>query len=481
MILVTGATGYIGGRLVPTLVARGYRVRVLARDPRRLGALASVAHEVVQGDVRYPETLARALESVATAYYLIHSMTSGGGDFAAIDRQAAGHFAAACSRAGVGRIIYLGGLGREKAGLSPHLASRHEVGAKLREGSAPVTELRAAVIIGAGSASFEMIRDLSARLPVMITPRWVRSRCEPIAIAQVLEYLVGVLNEPRTVGQILEIGGGQVLSYAQMLQECAAVMGRRIRMVAVPVLTPRLSAYWLNLVTAVPMNLARPLVEGLRNDVVTADHRIREWLPVRDVPYRDAVAAALAEQAGGGPVSRWTGAESTRPHDPRAESHVVLVDERRAKCAAGPDALFATIQQIGGETGWYYADALWRVRGLVDRLLGGVGMRRGRPAGPLAVGQPIDFWRIEELVPGRLLRLRAEMKLPGTARLEFRVEPAGSGAVLYQRAAFQPSGIGGWLYWYGLLPAHLLIFRGMAQALVRAAEARGVTTSPAPV
>jgi uncharacterized protein YbjT (DUF2867 family) len=479
MILVTGATGYIGGRLVPTLVARGYRVRVLARDPRRLGPLASVADDVVQGDVRHPETLVRALEGVATAYYLIHSMTSDGGDFAALDRLGARHFAAACARAHVARIIYLGGLGRDDARLSPHLASRQEVGRVLREGPTPVTELRAAIIIGAGSASFEIIRDLAARLPLMITPRWVRSRCEPIAIAQVLEYLVGVLHEPRTVGQVLDIGGGQVFTYAELLQECAAAMGRRIRMVAVPVLTPRLSAYWLNLVTAVPMSLARPLVEGLRNDVIVTDDRIREWLPVRDVPYREAVTAALTEHAAGGLVSRWTGAVSGTEGKAQA-GRVVLVDERQAPCAAAADALFATVQQVGGETGWYYANALWRIRGIIDRLLGGVGMRRGRPAGSLAVGHAVDFWRVEELIPGRLLRLRAEMKLPGVARLEFRVEPAGSGTVLHQRAVFQPDGLAGWLYWYGLLPAHLLIFRGMARALVRAAEGRAVLTPPVP-
>jgi hypothetical protein len=249
-------------------------------------------------------------------------------------------------------------------------------------------------------------------------------------------------------------------------------------MISVPVLTPALSAYWLNLVTAVPMSLARPLVEGLRNDVVTTDQRIRMWLPVRDVPYREAVASALAEDAGGGPLSRWTGADTSPAGEMQPVGPPVLVDEREASCAAGSDALFDVVQRVGGDTGWYYADALWRARGLVDRLLGGVGMRRGRPAGALVVGAPVDFWRVEELQPGRLLRLRAEMKLPGVARLEFAVRPAGIGAVLRQRASFQPRGLAGWLYWYGLKPAHLLIFRGMARALVRAAEERGVTPTP---
>jgi uncharacterized protein YbjT (DUF2867 family) len=478
MILVTGATGYIGGRLIPQLAVRGHRVRVLARDPRRLSGLAAEVHDIAQGDVLRPETLAPALEGVETAYYLIHSMTTGGGDFAATDRLAASNFAAACARAHVRRIVYLGGLGRGGQCLSTHLASRQEVGAVLRASPTPVTELRAAIIIGAGSASFEIIRDLAAKLPLMITPRWVHSRCEPIAVAQVLEYLVGVLDEPRSIDQVLEIGGGEVLTYAEMLRQCAAALGRRIRMLSLPVLTPGLSAYWLNLVTTVPMSLARPLVEGLRNDVVTADHRIREWLPVRDVPYREAVAAALAEDIAGGPMSRWTGAETTPAGAPQPVGTLVLVDEREASCSANADALFDVVQRVGGETGWYYADVLWRARGLIDRLLGGVGMRRGRPAGALAVGHPVDFWRVEELQPGRLLRLRAEMKLPGVARLEFRVQPAGTGAVLHQRASFQPRGVFGLLYWYGLKPAHFAVFRGMARALVRAAEGAGVTSTP---
>jgi uncharacterized protein YbjT (DUF2867 family) len=480
MILVTGATGYIGGRLIPKLVARGERVRVLARDPRRLGPLASVAHEVVRGDVLQPDTLPAALEGVETAYYLIHSMTTAHGDFAAADRLAAQNFAAACGRAHVRRIVYLGGLGRDEGRLSTHLASRQEVGAVLRGGPTPVTELRAAIIIGAGSASFEIIRDLAAKLPFMITPRWVRSRCEPIAVTQVLDYLVGVLDEPRTVAQVLEIGGGEVLTYADLLRGCATALGRRVRMVPVPVLSPGLSAYWLNLVTAVPMSLARPLVEGLRNDAITTDHRIREWLPVRDVPYQEAVAAALAEDSSRGPVSRWTGADTSPAGELRPGGPPLLVDEREVSCAADADVLFDVVQRVGGETGWYYADALWRARGLVDRLLGGVGMRRGRPRGSatLTVGQPVDFWRVEELQQGRLLRLRAEMKLPGVARLEFRVRPAGTGAVLHQHASFQPRGVAGWLYWHGLKPAHLVIFRGMARALVRTAEREALRSTP---
>jgi uncharacterized protein YbjT (DUF2867 family) len=294
MILVTGATGYIGGRLAPRLLTQGYAVRALARDPGQLGALAAAGAECVAGDVLRPESLAPALAGVAVAYYLIHSMEAGP-DFAARDREAAANFAAACAAAGVGRIIYLGGLGRAGPSLSKHLASRQEVGDVLRAGPVPVTELRAAIIVGAGSASFKIVRDLARKLPVMICPRWVRSRCEPIALDQVLDYLIGALREARTIGEVLEIGGGEVLTYEDMLRQCALVLRKRIRIVVVPVLTPRLSAYWLKLVTNVPMHIALPLVEGLRNDVVTTDRRIREWIPVAPLTFREAVTRALAD------------------------------------------------------------------------------------------------------------------------------------------------------------------------------------------
>ena len=470
-ILVTGATGYIGGRLAPRLVAQGYTVRALARDPRRLGSLAAAGVTCVAGDVLRPESLAPALAGVDVAYYLIHSMEAGP-DFAARDREAAANFAAACAAAGVRRIIYLGGLGRPGPLLSRHLASRQQVGDVLRAGPVPVTELRAAIIVGAGSASFEIIRDLARKLPVMICPRWVRSRCEPIALDQVLAYLIGALREPRTIGEVLEIGGGEVLTYEAMMRQCALALGRRIRILVVPVLTPRLSAYWLNLVTSVPMHIARPLVEGLRNDVVTTDQRIREWIPVPPLTFREAVARALGEEYAGPLATRWTGAAASASTAVSWTGVVVGDDQLRA--ATVPAAtLFATVAQIGGRTGWYYGDWLWRLRGLLDRLLGGVGMRRGRrdPVA-IAVGDPIDFWRVEDFVPGHLLRLRAEMKVPGAATLEFAVaDQPGGGAILAQRARFQPRGAWGRAYWNALRPLHRLVFRGMADGIVRAAEA----------
>jgi uncharacterized protein YbjT (DUF2867 family) len=470
-ILVTGATGYIGGRLAPRLVAQGYTVRALARDPRRLGTLAAAGVACVAGDALKPESLGPALAGVDVAYYLIHSMEAGP-DFATRDREAAANFAAACATAGVQRIIYFGGLGRAGPSLSKHLASRHEVGDVLRAGPVPVTELRAAIIVGAGSASFEIIRDLARRLPVMVCPRWVRSRCEPIALDQVLAYLIGALREPRTIGEVLEIGSGEVLTYEAMLRQCALALGKRIRILVVPVLTPRLSAYWLNLVTSVPMHIAHPLVEGLRNDVVTTDQRIREWVPVAPLTFRAAVARALAEEHAGPLATRWTGAAAS-PSTAASGIGTVVGDEQRRAATVPAAALFATIERIGGATGWYYGDWLWRLRGLLDRLLGGVGMRRGRrdPVA-IALGDPIDFWRVEDFDPGHLLRLRAEMKVPGAATLEFAVEDQpGGGAILVQRARFQPRGAWGRVYWNVLRPLHLLVFRGMADGIVRAAEA----------
>jgi uncharacterized protein YbjT (DUF2867 family) len=451
-ILVTGATGYIGSRLTNRLLQLRLPVRAMARNFRRLAALAEAGADCVAGDVMEPATLPQALEGVTVAYYLIHSMGDGA-DFARRDREAAANFSAACAAAGVQRIVYLGGLGTPGPTLSAHLASRQEVGALLGSAGVPVTELRAAIIVGAGSASFDIIRDLARKLPVMICPRWVLSRCEPIALEQVLEYLVGVLREPRSIGRVLEIGGGEVLTYADMLRQCAEAMGKRVRIMVVPVLTPRLSSYWLVLVTRVPMGIARPLVEGLRNDVVTTDRQIRQWISVTPMTFRQAVGRALAEAS--------------------ASPSAVLLDERILSADTTPAALFAAVERIGGATGWYYANWLWRLRGALDRALGGVGMRRGRGPVPLAVGDPLDFWRVEELVPGKRLRLRAEMRVPGVAILEFEVgeSTGGNGAVLTQRARFEPRGRWGRAYWDALRPVHAVLFRGMARAIVRAAEA----------
>ncbi len=476
-ILLTGATGYIGSRLAPRLRSLGHQVRALARDPGKLLAKGWDPADVVRGDVLDPSTLPAAFSGVDVAYYLVHSMTTAGGDFAARDREAARAFARAAAEAGVKRIVYLGGLGEAGAGLSEHLASRQETGDVLREGPVPVTELRAAIIVGAGSASFEIVRDLARRLPVMVCPRWVSSRCEPIAVRDVLSYLAGVLDEPRTAGQVLEIGGGEVLTYADLMRVTGEVMGRRIRILTVPLLTPRLSAYWLNLVTSVPMSLARPLVEGLRNDVVCRDRRIREWIPIPLTPFRAAVERALEVDGRHAAESRWTDATTTAASEPWPDSAPVLSDRRQVESPLAPEAVFARVRRVGGAAGWYYADALWELRGALDRLVGGVGMRRGRrDPEALAVGDPVDFWRVERYEEGRLLTLRAEMRLPGKARLTFRVNPGeGNGSVLTQVAEFHPSGLWGRLYWWALLPVHALIFGRMARAVA------GVRRTAAPV
>jgi uncharacterized protein YbjT (DUF2867 family) len=469
-ILVTGATGYIGGRLARQLIAEGCTVRVMARDVRRLGSLTQAGAEAVEGDVLDAPSLTSAVRGIDVAYYLVHSMGAGP-DFEIRDRQAAANFAESCRVAGVQRIIYLGGLGKGE-GLSRHLASRQEVGDELRQGPVPVTELRAAIIVGAGSASFEIVRDLAKRLRVMVCPRWVGSLCEPIAIHHVIAYLVGILRVPQSIGQVLEIGGGDILTYEEMLKQCAEVMGKRVFVIRVPVLTPRLSSYWLNLITSVPMSVARPLVDGLKHDVVTSDHRLREWIPLDRVTFRESVALALTEEGAGPLPSRWTSA-ALRSADPYAIDRGVLRDERVRASTASPAALFRAVERIGGSTGWYYGNSLWRLRGMLDRVFGGVGFRRGRRhPEQMALGDVVDFWRVDDYVAGQRLRLRAEMKVPGLAVLEFDVEEQpGGGSSLRQRATFVPANPWGRVYWEAMRPLHAFIFRGMADGIVRAAEA----------
>ncbi len=466
-ILVTGASGYIGGRLVPALATRGYRVRAMARDPRKLARRGWKDVEVVAGDVFDKGSLRTAVEGIEVVYYLVHSMASSGNEFAGKDIIAARNLAQVCSESGVKRIIYLGGLGDPGTNLSKHLRSRLETGEALRTGSVPVTELRAAIIVGSGSASFEIIRDLTRRLPVMICPRWVNSKCEPISIRHVLAYLTGVLDEPRSVGEILEVGGGEILSYAEMMKQCAEVMGRKVYILVVPVLTPRLSSYWLNLVTSVPISIARPLVEGLRNDVVCRDHRIREWIPLEFMSYRESVRLALDKDQAGHLESRWTDATTSPQTEKEPFPGQPLEDRRVVYIRADPERVFEVVERIGGNNGWYAGDWAWRLRGALDRLLGGVGLRRGRrDPDHLAVGDPVDFWRVEELIPGKFLSLRAEMRLPGVARLQFEAVPKEEGGcILYQTARFWPNGFIGRIYWYTLLPIHNLVFSGMVQAI----------------
>lgn len=473
-IAVTGATGYIGGRLVPRLVEAGYRVRCLVRSPMKLRDrtwAASPQVEIVAADLARESAVRAALEGCSAAYYLVHSMISAGKDYAAQDLHLARTFASAAAQAGVGRILYLGGLGETGPGLSQHLASRREVEAALQSAGVPVTVFRAAMIIGSGSASFEILRYLVERLPVMITPRWVHTPCQPIAVRNVIHYLAAALESPETTGQTFDIGGPEVLAYRQIMDIMGEELGvgRRI-ILPVPVLTPRLSSYWIHLVTPLHHSIARPLAEGLRNPVVCRDTRIRELIPQPLLTVREAIRAALQKTGSGEAETTWTMAGPV-PGDPDWAGGKVFVDSRATPVRAPAAEVFRTVCRLGGRHGWY-ANWLWEIRGFLDRLVGGPGLRRGRRhQDSIELGEALDFWRVVGLEPPRLLRLRAEMKLPGEALLEFRVETLGPDASrLVQEARFHPRGLLGLLYWFAVTPFHAFVFQGMLNALRREAE-----------
>lgn len=477
LILVTGATGYVGARLVPRLLEAGYRVRVLVREAARLNGRSWQSQvDVVVRDVLHPETLPPALEGVHAAYYLIHSM-SAGSNFEERDKQAAHNFGRAAANAGCEQIVYLSGLGHEADALSDHLQSRHETGDALRESGVPVTEIRAAVIVGSGSVSFEMVRHLTERLPLMVVPRWAATRIQPIGIRDVLTYLVAALARPACRGRIVEIGGADVLTYAEMMTQYAAERGLRRWMIPVPVLTPALSSYWVHWTTPVPANIARPLINGLRNEVIVRDDAAQALFPeIEPITYRAAVRLALEKLRDGDLESIWSDALASSqgddaPFDFQWEQGMLL-ERREVVANVSPGALFDVVSALGGDTGWLVYDLLWWVRGALDRLVGGVGLRRGRRhPQDVRVGDALDFWRVEAVEPDRLLRLRAEMKLPGRAWLEFRLKPLHDGRTqLTQTAYFAPKGLFGLLYWYAVFPLHGLIFPQMAQAIARRAE-----------
>ncbi|RHA44332.1 SDR family oxidoreductase [Cellulomonas rhizosphaerae] len=488
LVAVTGVTGYVGGRLVPELLAAGYRVRAIARNPDRLrGQTWYDDVEAVKADASEPEQIAKALDGAAVAYYLIHALGSGR-KFESTDRHTALVFGQAAREAGVGRIVYLGGLYPEGEDLSPHLASRTEVGEILLASGVPTTVLRAAVIIGSGSASFEMMRYLTERLPAMTVPRWVENRIQPIAIRDVLRYLVGSAAMPSEVSRGFDIGGPDVLTYRDMMQRYAAAEGlpRRV-IVGVGVLTPRLSSLWVSLVTPVPSGLARPLVESLVHEVVCDEHDIAAFVP--DPPtglvgFDLAVRLALQRIQELKVSTRWSSAAVTGapsdplPTDPDWAGGSLYVDERRIEVDASPAALWRVIEAVGGEQGWYSWGLAWRVRGIMDRLVGGPGLRRGRrDPRHLVVDDAVDFWRVETIEPGKLLRLRAEMKVPGLAWLELRVDPVNDGegwsnppTAFSHRALFHPRGLVGQLYWWTVYPFHGVVFGGMQRNIARAAE-----------
>ncbi len=483
-VLVAGATGYVGRRLVPELLAAGHEVRCMARHPEDLSSQDWVDDvEIVAADVTRPATLPDALEGTGAAYYLIHSIGAGD-DWRERDRRAAAGFRDAAEAASTGQIVFLGGLGDEEAGeLSPHLASRHEVGATLAQSEVPVTELRAAVVIGSGSASFEMLRNLTEVLPAMVCPRWVDTRCQPIGIRDLLVYLVAVLGHRDAMGRVVEVGGADVVTYREMMEQYAEVAGLPRRLVVtVPVLSPRLSSLWIGLVTPLPPGLARPLVDSLVNEVVVTDDLASRIVDHRPMTYRRALELALRRVADLDVVGSWSDARSSSPDpaqpmssDPDWAGGTMLEDHQVADSEAAPEDLFAEIEGIGGDRGWPVADGLWRIRGWLDQAVGGIGLRRGRRnPDHLRVGDALDFWRVEELERPRLLRLRAEMRLPGEAWLEWRVEPLDGGSRLRQRARFHPRGLWGRVYWYTLLPFHHFVFAPTARSIAGSAAQRSL-------
>jgi uncharacterized protein YbjT (DUF2867 family) len=478
--LVTGATGYIGGRLAPRLLEAGHSVRCLSRSSGRLRDVPWAGRvEVVEGDLGRPETLPAAFEGVDVAYFLVHSLGQPG--FEGLDRRAAENFAAAARAAGVRRIVYLGGP-ETPAGdrPSPHLRSRAEVARILLDSGVPTVVLRAAVIIGSGSASFEMLRYLTERLPVMVTPRWVHNRIQPIAVRDVLRYLIAAAGLPADVNRGFDIGGPDVLTYLQMMQRYAAVAGLRRRVIVpVRVLSPWLSAHWVGAITPVPNAIARPLVASLVHEAVTHEHDIAAYVPDRDLlGFDEAVRRALDKVRDAEVETRWSNAvgqdasADPLPSDPAWSGGSVYIDDRHQDVNAPVGALWRVIEGVGGENGWYSFPLAWSVRGWLDRLVGGVGLRRGRrDRQRLQVGEALDWWRVEEICPGELLRLRAEMRVPGRAWLEMYAERVDDHRSRYrQRAVFVPRGLAGHAYWAAVMPFHGVIFSGMARNIAHRAE-----------
>jgi uncharacterized protein YbjT (DUF2867 family) len=475
-ILVTGATGYIGGRLVPRLIDAGYSIRCLVRDINRLDGRPWLDKvELIQGDLLIPDTLPQAMAGVDTAYYLVHSMASGP-DFHERDLSAARAFGEAAAHHNLRRIIYLGGLGNPESNLSPHLQSRQQTGDVLRYCEVPVTELKAAVIVGSGSLSFEMIRYLTERVPIMICPKWVFTKVQPISINNVLDYLVAVLNCPESIGRIIEIGGANILTYGDMMLQYASVRGLQRWLVPVPVLTPRLSSYWVHIVTPIPAVIARPLVEGLRNEVVVrSDDAVKLFPNIRLLTYEEAVRSALIQLEIGEVETAWSDALSSTQGDVAPViltiSEGLIIEKRQIVVNCEPEALYQSFIRLGGEQGWFYMNWAWEIRGLLDRLVGGVGLRRGRrDPENVRVGDALDFWRVESVVKGSLLRLRAEMKVPGKAWLQFHVKPHKEDQTLFsQTAFFAPKGLSGLIYWYSLYPIHRIIFSGLIKKIAERA------------
>jgi len=476
LILVAGATGYVGGHLVPRLLKEGYRVRVLARDAEKVKAAPWGSDvEVCKGDVLEPPTLAPAFSGVDAAYYLVHSITRGS-DFAQRDIRAGRHFGEAAKKARVERVIYLGGLGDPNSTLSEHLRSRQETGDALRHSGVCVTEFRAAIVVGSGSVSFEMIRYLTERVPIMICPRWVRTRVQPIGIDDVVEYLVASLCVAQSAGHIIEIGGTDVLTYGEMMKDYARVRGLRRWLLHVPVLTPRLSSYWVHWVTPVPAAFARPLIEGLRSEVVVRDTKASGLFPqIEPADYKSAVRRALSQLhpdaferfvAQSAPVD-----VGERPTTFKTTHNGMIVEIKQCLVRSRAASVYRSFTELGGPNNWPCHWA-WRIRAFVDRILGGVGMRKGRPdPDAIRVGDTLDYFRVVEIQPNRMIRLKVDMKLPGEGWVQFDAIPSEGGRTrLMQTVFFAPKGLVGFLYWYLLYPFHMVIFGKMMKEIAGRAE-----------
>ena len=470
IILLTGATGYVGGRLLSELERRGYRIRCLARRPEFIAHRAQPSTEIVPGDVFDAASLERAMASVHTAYFLVHSLAAAG-SFEENDRIAATNFARAAENAGVQRMVYLGGLGAGQD-LSPHLSSRQEVGSILRQSSVPTIEFRASVILGSGSLSFELVRALVERLPIMSTPRWVRTRTQPIAIEDVIAYLIAALDVPLEASTIFEIGCADITSYDGIMREYARQRGLKRLIIPVPWLNPWLSGFWLALVTPLYYKVGRWLIEGVKNETIVNNSKALETFTVRPRGVREAIQRALANEDREFAETRWADAApqylKSRLGGVRFGSRLIYSKEIKVPCP--PTESFRPIQCVGGETGWYTLNWLWKLRGLLDKIVGGVGSKRGR-RNPRCVlpGDTIDFWRVDAIEQDRMLRLFSELKAPGRAWLQFEVKSDAASSSIRLTSIFDPVGVAGLLYWYAFYPFHMLVFSGMLKGIVKAA------------
>ncbi len=473
MILLTGATGYIGGRLLSALESNGYRIRCLVRCPKNLAHKKSDSVEIIKGDVFDPGSLYKAMENVSVAFYLVHSMTSPG-DFESKDRIAAQNFGEAALQAGVKRIVYLGGLGDSEDLLSTHLKSRHEVGRILRQCGVPVIELRASIVIGSGSLSFEMIRALVERLPVMITPRWVSVSAQPISITDVLYFLESSINLSINDSRVFEIGGRDVVSYKEIMQEYARQRGLKRLMIPVPVLTPYLSSLWLGLITPLFARIGRNMIDSIRHTTVVNDASSNDVFGIQPQGVSEAISAALCNEDHEIAQTSWFDSLSSSGYWTKVETEQYgnrIIDSRSYKVNAPASIVFQAIEQIGGDRGWYYGNWLWKIRGWMDLFAGGVGMRRGRrDPHHVHIGDAIDWWRVEQIEESKILRLKAEMKVPGRAWIQFEVRPDQDGSIISQTAIFDPLGLWGLLYWYALYPVHCFVFAGMIRNIAKWAE-----------